>query len=60
MRRMYPDILLVALDCEQWEFGWVLTCIGSGVNRVGLLSPLVLISITSCTIGNRIYLSGSH
>ena len=42
MRRMYPYILLVALDCEHGEtlrqeiliFGWVLAFFGSGVNRV--------------------------
>ena len=42
MRRIHPDILLVALDCEQGVslcqenliFGWVLACIGSGVNMV--------------------------
>ena len=37
MRRMYPDILLVALGSSASEiliFGWVLACIGSVVNRV--------------------------
>ena len=41
MRRMYPNTLPAALDCEQGEalryiliFGWVLACFGSGVNRV--------------------------
>ena len=42
MRRMYPNTLPAALDCEQGEalrqeiliFWWVLASFGSGVNRV--------------------------
>ena len=39
-------------------FGWVLACIGSGVNRVTV--DLVLISIASYLVGNRTSLSGGR
>ena len=64
MRGMYPDILLVTLDCKQdealrqrsWSSGGYWPALGLGWIR--LLLTLVLISIASYLVGNWTSLSG--
>ena len=62
MRKMYPDILLVTLDCEQGEALRQRSRSSAGyLPALGLLLLiLVLISITSYLLGNKTSLSGSR